>query len=188
MYVRCARRVASRRKFRRALWCSPYADINLAPLDTVADAAAERAELQTAQKDVAKSLATVETELAAARKAGRTKEVELLLYTRAQLHQQKARLDGQKEQQMTLEVVKARKVPPPSDGAPSCFTVHCLQRGEAHAFACSCQSTTRGRLRPFTPPHWQRSACARHGNSGASLAVLLAVAFTLAGNICGPTT
>lgn len=95
----------------------------LAPLDAAnesPDTAAARAELRAAQQQVDAQLAAVEGELAAARKAGRTREVELLLDKSARLVDVSAKLHEQKAMQLALQVEAARKALPHSDGAPSC--------------------------------------------------------------------
>ena len=100
----------------------------------MASDADERAELQTTQQHVGAQLAAVVAELIAARKAARTREVELLLDTRAKLldtraklldtraklHDTRAKLAEKEVMQLALQVEAARRAPLPSAGAPSC--------------------------------------------------------------------
>jgi len=81
------------------------------------DATHERAELQAAQQRVNAQLAAVEAELAAARKAARMREVELLLDTRTKVLDTRTKLHEQKSLQLALQVEAARRAPLSSTGA-----------------------------------------------------------------------
>ena len=120
----------------------------MAGLPESPDAAHERARLQAAQERNIAQLAAVEAELAAARKAARIREVELLLEVRAKLLDTGAKLQDmgamlhEKEvMQLALQVEAARRAALSSGGALCCKR---SQRQRAGV----CLTRARARIRP----------------------------------------